>query len=572
MGLVEILFLCLSEPTGSPAMSKSTAPQTQSVSSRARCPQANGLEGLAPLVRSVEETPDPIPTRIKGTIPSWINGSFLRNGPGKFEFGEDRYTHWFDGMAMMHRFYISEGNVTYSSRFLRSDSYTSNAKSNRIVVSEFGTMAMPDPCKNFFARFFSRFQIPKATDNASVNFVKYKGDYYVSTETNYMRRVHPQTLETKEKVDWSQYIAVNAATAHPHYDREGATYNMGNSYGKSGFFYNIIRVPPPDEKGEKEDTADLSGAEVICSIRASEPRKPSYYHSFVMSENYIVFIEQPIKLNLLKFMLYRIQGKSFHKVMSWEPQYKTIFHLVNRHTGEESKVRYHGEPMFTLHQINAFEDNGFLVMDMCCGDDGDVIGDFTLENLRKDAGELDEFYNALCRNLPRRYVLPLTVGEDTPLDQNLVTLHYCTATARLTRPREVYLTHEELHNDELLQYGGLEFPQINYAQYNGRPYRYFYSCGFGHVFSDSLLKMDVHTKELKVWRYPGLYPSEPVFVAAPDATEEDDGVVMSVIITPREEKSTFLLVLDAKTFTELGRAEVPVNIPYGTHGVFNEMG
>lgn len=60
------------------------------------------------------------------------------------------------------------------------------------------------------------------------------------------------------------------------------------------------------------------------------------------------------------------------------------------------------------------------------------------------------------------------------------------------------MTHEELHNDELLQYGGLEFPQINYAHYNGRNYRYFYSCGFGHVFADSLLKMDVHTKELKV--------------------------------------------------------------------------
>lgn len=43
--------------------------------------------------------------------------------------------------------------------------------------------------------------------------------------------------------------------------------------------------------------------------------------------------------------------------------------------------------MFTLHQINAFEDNGFLVMDMCCGDNGEVIGDFTLENLRRESGE-----------------------------------------------------------------------------------------------------------------------------------------------------------------------------------------
>lgn len=43
--------------------------------------------------------------------------------------------------------------------------------------------------------------------------------------------------------------------------------------------------------------------------------------------------------------------------------------------------------MFTLHQINAYEDNGCLVMDMCCGDDGEVIGDFTLENLRRGPGE-----------------------------------------------------------------------------------------------------------------------------------------------------------------------------------------
>ncbi|XP_034025908.1 beta-carotene 15, 15-dioxygenase 2, like [Thalassophryne amazonica] len=553
-------------------MSESAERQAHSIPSRLRCPQAAGLESIAPLVRSAQETPDPIPTTIQGTIPSWISGSFLRNGPGKFEFGKDRYIHWFDGMALMHRFHISQGNVTYSSRFLRTDSYVQNSEKNRIVVSEFGTMAAPDPCKNIFARFFSRFQAAKVTDNANVNFVKYKGDYYVSTETNYMRRIDPLSLETKEKVDWSQYIAVNSATAHPHYDREGATYNMGNSYNRSGFLYNIIRVPPPEATGAAEDAADLSGTEVICSIRAAEPRNPSYYHSFAMSENYIVFIEQPLKLNLMKLLWYKIQGKSFNKILYWDPRYDTVFHLVNRRTGKESELKYRSAAMITLHQINAFEENGFLVVDMCCADDGEILGEFTLENLRKTSGEeMDKFYNSLCRNLPRRYVLPLTVDEHTPLDQNLVTLCNCKATAKQSKPREVYLTHEELHDDELLQYGGLEFPHINYAEYNGRPYRYFYACGFGHVFGDSLLKMDVHTKKLKVWRYPGLYPSEPVFVASPGSTEEDDGVVLSVIITPREDNSSFLLALDAKTFTELGRAAVPVNIPAGTHGMFNQM-
>lgn len=54
---------------------------------------------------------------------------------------------------------------------------------------------------------------------------------------------------------------------------------------------------------------------------------------------------------------------------------------------QESEVKYSAAAMFTLHQINAFEENGFLVMDMCCGDNGEVIGDFTLENLRRESGE-----------------------------------------------------------------------------------------------------------------------------------------------------------------------------------------
>ena len=35
-----------------------------------------------------------------------------------------------------------------------------------------------------------------------------------------------------------------------------------------------------------------------------------------------------------------------------------------------------------------------------------------------------------------------------------------------------------------------------------------------------------------------------------------------------QDKGTFLLVLDAKTFEELGRANVPVNMAYGFHGTF----
>lgn len=50
----------------------------------------HGLPEIAPLVQSVEETPEPIHTTVKGIIPTWIRGNLLRNGPGKFEFGNQQ--------------------------------------------------------------------------------------------------------------------------------------------------------------------------------------------------------------------------------------------------------------------------------------------------------------------------------------------------------------------------------------------------------------------------------------------------------------------------------------------------
>ncbi|XP_041656577.1 beta,beta-carotene 9',10'-oxygenase-like [Cheilinus undulatus] len=524
-----------------------------------------GLEMIAPLVRSMEETPVPIPTEVHGTIPSWINGNLLRNGPGKFEFGNTHYNHWFDGMAMLHKFKIEEGQVTYMSRFLQSDAYKKNSERDRIVMSEFGTLAMPDPCKNFFQRFLSRFEMIEATDNASVSFVKYKGDYYVSTETNFMHRVNPENLETLEKVDWSKFIAVNGATAHPHVDPDGTTYNMGNSYGSKGALYNIIRVPP--EKKESTDT--LQGAKVLCSIVPADKAHPSYYHSFAMSENYVVFIEQPIKMDLLKIVTCKLRGKALSEGIYWDPKLQTVFHLVDKRTGEVSSVKYHTKAISVFHQINAHEEGGFLLLDMCCSDDGQAINNYLIQNLRKSGDALDEVYNTLCRAFPRRFVLPLNVTNETPLDQNLNTRPMSMATCVKIGKDKVFCQHEDLHGEDLQEYGGLEFPQINYSNYNTKPYRYFYGCGFRHLVGDSLLKMDLKDKSLKVWYQKGFYPSEPVFVPSPDAVEEDEGVILSVVLTPSQDKGTFLLVLDAKTFEELGRANVPVNMAYGFHGTFN---
>ncbi|XP_076024639.1 carotenoid-cleaving dioxygenase, mitochondrial-like [Genypterus blacodes] len=552
---------CVSHPVTS-TMSHTPVEVCDSYKAK-ECSQ-KGLESIAPLIHSVEETPDPISTEVQGTIPVWISGKLLRNGPGKFEFGNTRFNHWFDGMAMLHQFKIESGQVTYMSRFLQSDAYKKNSERDRIVMSEFGTLAMPDPCKNFFQRFLSRFEMMEPTDNASVSFVKYKGDYFVSTETNYIHRVNPENLQTLEKVDWSKFIAVNGATAHPHYDPDGTAYNMGNSYGNKGALYNIICVPP-----ERKDTKDtLQGAKVLCSISPTSKSHPSYYHSFGMSENYVVFIEQPIKMDLLKIITCKLRGKALSEGIYWDPQQETVFHLIDKRTGLVSPVKYHAKALSTFHQINAFEEDGLLMLDMCCCDDGDAINNYLIQNLRKSGEALDEVYNSVSRVFPRRFVLPLNISMETPTGQNLNTRTCSQATCVKTSRERVFCQHEDLHGDDLCEYGGLEFPQINYGRCNTKPYRYFYGCGFRHLVGDSLLKMDLQDKTFKVWEQKGSFPSEPAFVPSPDAVEEDDGVILSVVLTPSQDKATFLLVLDAKTFEELGRAYVPVNLPYGFHGTF----
>ncbi|XP_058546242.1 carotenoid-cleaving dioxygenase, mitochondrial isoform X2 [Neofelis nebulosa] len=410
------------------------------------------LPCIAPLVTTVEETPQIVSACIRGHFPQWLRGYLLRVGPGKFEFGKDKYNHWFDGMALLHQFRMEKGTVTYRSKFLQSDTYKANSVHDRIVISEFGTLAVPDPCKNVFERFLSKFEVPAITDNTNVNYVQYKGDYYLSTETNFMNKVDIKTLEKTEKVDWRKFIAVNGATAHPHYDADGTAYNMGNSYGSHGSCYNVIRVPP-----EKVDLGEtIHGAQVVCSIASAEGMRPSYYHSFGMTRNYIIFIEQPLKMNLWKVVTSKIRGKSFADGISWEPQYNTRFHVVDKHTGQLLPGMYYSKPFVTFHQINAFEDQGCVVIDLCCQDDGRSLEVYQLQNLRKVGEGLDQVYNSVGRSFPRRFVLPLHVSLNDPEGQNLSPLSYSSASAVKQADGKIWCSYENLHPEGLEDEGDLE--------------------------------------------------------------------------------------------------------------------
>lgn len=52
-----------------------------------------------------------------------------------------------------YRYAFKNGTVSYQCRFLESNTYKQNKAAQRIVITEFGTRACPDPCKTIFHRY-----------------------------------------------------------------------------------------------------------------------------------------------------------------------------------------------------------------------------------------------------------------------------------------------------------------------------------------------------------------------------------------------------------------------------------
>lgn len=89
----------------------------------------------------------------------------------------------------------------------------------------------------------------------------------------------------------------------------------------------------------------------------------------------------------------------------------------------------------------------------------------------------------------------------------------------------------------------------------------------GGYFANKLVKINLNDKSSTIWSDENCYPGEPVFVAKQNGVGEDEGVVLSVVLDGNNGNS-LLLVLDAITFEEIARAQVPHHIPFGFHGQY----
>ena len=363
-----------------------------------------------------------------------------------------------------------------------------------------------DPCRSVFKRVQSLFS-PGFGDNANINVVRLGERFLSMTEAPISVQFDPETLE-------SAGVAFDPpgmiTTAHPHMDR--ATKGMLNYAVKVGARneYRFFHLAPDSDKPE---------------VTAKIPvKRPGYVHSFGLTERFIVFAEFPWVVNPIEIPL---SGRPYAENYKWQPERGTRFFLVDRATGKVSDP-ITTDPFFAFHHLNAYEDaDGTIVADIQTYEDASIVEQLYLEKAR--------------------------AGMDLPM-------------AELRRfridPEAGTVEHEQLID------APFELGRINYGRCNERPYRYAWGVSApAGDWADRIVRADVEERSHTEWHEPGRYPGEPVFVARPGATDEDDGVILSVVLDA-EVGNSFLLVLDAHDLGEIARAEVPHHIPFSFHGLY----
>ncbi|MDF9747554.1 carotenoid oxygenase family protein [Natrinema sp. S1CR25-10] len=450
------------------------------------------------------EVTDHRPT-VEGTVPDWLSGTLIRNGPARFEVGDRRVNHWFDGLAMLRRYAFDDGRLRYSNRFLRSDAYE-DAMNGRLT-GQFGTDTRG---WRRLLETVTALGLPDPTDNANVHVARVDGEYVALTEAPRRVAFDPETLETRGRFRFRDDLPEHIAAAHlvddPHRDElVGFTTQFGRTPQ-----YHLYRLP-----------RDSRTRELVASVDAAGP---AYIHDCSVTTDHVIIVESPLVLSVLRALNPFSEGVT--DMLDWQPDRETRVLVIDRDTGDIAADPTL-EPAFTFHHVNAYVDGETVVLDLVAFPTGDIVDSMSLAELE---------------------------GEGFPAVSDARLMRYrIDPDANAVRRRRLYD-------------GGMEMPRVARSAV-GRHHRYAYGQATHREGANGLVKVDCETGTAREWWEESVYLEEPIPVRHPDAEAEDEGVVLATALDVDRER-TMLLVFDAATLDVRARADLPHAEPFGFHGRF----
>lgn len=451
----------------------------------------------------------PRAARVEGAIPDWLRGDLLRTAPALFAHEGWAAAHWFDAVGMLYRFSVaSPTEVTWAQRLLECD-LARHVQRGRVPLSSFGT---PNG-RPWWKRVVQ--PVPHRSDNTNVNVLKLGPDWVAMTETETQYVVDPESLSTRGAVRYDDALGGGLAMlAHPQLDvARSRVVNVATKLGAEAEL--VVYEHAPAERRRVE-------------VGRWKTKAFPYVHAFSLTATRAVLIDHPMRATTSSLLW---SNKGYIDHFRWDGASPTRLVVVDRQTGTHRVLET--DAMFVFHTVHAFDDGDGMVMDVLAYPDAGVV-----EALR--VGRLSE--------------------ASLDLRPSLVRLHLDLAKGSVRR--------------EVLLADGFEFPSVSYRKVSGGRHRVAWGArifGEGKAARSALVRVDVDGGEVRSHADAGVVYGEPVFVARPGATDEDDGVLLSVGSSPAEGRS-HLAVFRGRDLERLATATVDTPLPLGFHGSFARAG
>ena len=411
---------------------------------------------------------------VQGSIPPDLSGVYLRTGPNpKSGTGE----HWFLGDGMVHGIRLSGGKAQwYKNRFLQTPDITD---------------PLSDPAAGLG-------DLRRGKGNTHV--VAHNKKILCLEEAHWPWEIDGQ-LNTVGCENFSEALTCSM-TAHPKICPTTGEMLAFSYFNFAQPYLNYIRI------GADGALKQLEGIELPQMVMM---------HDFSITENYVVFMDLPLALDLellatgIPFRFKRESGARLG--------------VMPRNGTSRDVSWFEIEPCYVFHQLNAWDKDSVITLYVSRQNSafGADSGDYS------EVGRLHRW----TIDLTRRTVSEQSI-DDRPADFGRV-------------------------NDTMV----------------GRDSRFGYLMaldGEGNseepVYGPRLYQYDLHTGKCAEHDLgDGTRGAEPVFVPATNAKEEDEGWVLSLVHSETTGKSR-LIIVDAQNFAAppVAMIELPFRVPYGAHG------
>jgi carotenoid cleavage dioxygenase len=450
---------------------------------------------------------------VAGTIPDYLDGRYLRNGPNPIGEIDPELYNWFVGDGMVHGVRIRDGRAEwYRNRWVRGPHATRQ-------------LSEPQPKGRF----------PISPIAANTNVIGHAGKTLALIEAGLANYELTDELDTVGVCAFDGTLS-GGYTSHPKHDPQtgelhAVSYHMhlGNKVQ-----YSVIGT---DGRARRVVDITVTGSPMM--------------HDFSLTQRYVVFYDLPVTFDariatamtvprylrlptrlLLSAVIGRVRipdpiaarqprSKDSDRRFpySWNPAYPARVGVMPRDGGDADVRWFDVEPCYVFHPMNAYDDGDTIVLDVARHPkmfDNDRLGP------NEGLPTLD------------RWTVDLADGN----------------------------VRESRIDDR-----GLEFPRVDERRV-GRRHRYGYTptVGEGATVGDTLIKHDFVTGRTESrWFGAETVLSEFVFhPESPDAAE-DAGVLMGYVYDRAADRSE-LAILDAQTLHSVASIRLPHRVPAGFHG------